>query len=262
MRVLLIVITAFTVVAAYSQYDGHFFYEGKKTGLKTENDDSLIFPAIYKDINGNIFDNAEYAFLNDSILTVSNGKKYAVARYSGELMTEFKYDMAIPARDCPKALVQIGKKFGIVNGQGREIVPVIYDVPYDKDFYDYVTNLSEEAEGFDNIGTGVWSQYGLDNCVLWRIKPGFNVFQTDNKLGALNDSGKIITPFEFDEIIINRYQERFLIQVRKGDKWGFYYSDGELFCPVNCDEVVRVDVNNMVIYVKREGREDCIFSGK
>jgi hypothetical protein len=46
---------------------------------------------------------------------------------TGKVLSPFKYDLKTPLTDDPRTIVRLGKKYGMIDQAGNEIVPLSYD---------------------------------------------------------------------------------------------------------------------------------------
>jgi len=114
-----------------------------------------------------------------------------------------------------------GGKFGIVNSQGKEIIPVIYD---DIQFmYTYYAKDKNARRSFSN-----YAPDRKEDKII--IHPVF--LCKDKKYGAADLSGKIIIPVVYDSIADLIQNEKEFIQVWKNKNFGIFDLYGKEILPV------------------------------
>lgn len=160
--------------------------------------------------------------INEIDFISESSKELKVARYKGkygllsnnnETVVPFKYD-AIGCNDKWHAhkngnddmiienyydwiSVSLNGKWGCVDRQGKEIVPIIYDAIQD-------------------------CVYNKDYELCWIKKEG--------RYGALNKKGELIIPIKYESEI--RFYNHQPSRVKENDKWGFINESGEVIVPI------------------------------
>ena len=139
-------------------------------------------------------------------------------------------DVAFSFIDC---------KQGVINAQGKLLIPIEYT---------YISEFSKNgiAKAYlDGIGYNYYGQYNngkvgyIDKTgkiimpFIYKearfLRLGYSILYLDNKVGLLNQDGKIVIPVLYDEIKATDKYYYYkdippwaVIQIRKGNKWGFY----------------------------------------
>lgn len=140
-----------------------------------------------------------------------NGMEGFFNNLGKEIIPANKYDL-IDEMDIDGFMkVRKGKKFGLVNEQGKEIAKCIYDylkvyyengkfVGYFKDGYTY-TRIGKKFGFVDTSGNEVPCKYqGLD---MSSAKYGFVTVIYKGKEGVVDNKGREIVPFKFESIDLN-----------------------------------------------------------
>ncbi|MDQ3111753.1 MAG: WG repeat-containing protein [Bacteroidota bacterium] len=168
-----------------------------------------------------------YAYVVDS-------SKYGFVDHSGNKITPSVYDW-VESFDRGIARISFNGKFGLRSVEGKELVPPDY------------TFISPFVEGYAMVVLD-------DKCGYIRRDGSFAVeciYEHDKKLtgesnfhngrvrvknkgkvGMVDSTGKIIVPFEFDDILPF---ENGLAPVKKKDKWGFIDTKNKLVIPYKYD---------------------------
>ncbi|GEM_PF-2689239 len=134
------------------------------------------------------------SYYNNYASAKKNGKWGVLDKY-GNTVVAFKYDESIYINPAGIGRVQENKKFGIVNSNGKLIVPTNYD----------------------HIPSYLYSSDNITHA------------QKDGKWGYINiTKGKTIIPFDYDEA--NSYNEG-LFPVKKNGKWGYVDADNKVIIP-------------------------------
>ena len=113
----------------------------------------------------------------------------------------------------PLAVVQESNLCGVIDNQGRLIVPLSYDriVP--------------------------WSNGAL------MVKKGDNC-------GVLGPDGRIIVPIEYLNILISSHGNTYLVENNEAH-WGAYSADGRMILPAVYDEITATDKKNTCFAVRQ-----------
>ena len=133
----------------------------------------------------------------------------------------------ISDRTLPHTLkiVEIADKYGYIDNDGNEIVPLIYDNAWE--FSDGLAWVESDGKKgcIDETGKMVIPfiyDYG------WKFSEGLAEVGIDGKYGYIDMAGKVIIPFEYQ--IVYPFSEG-LAGVRKGDKVGYINKSGEIVIP-------------------------------
>lgn len=76
------------------------------------------------------------------------------------------------------------------------------------------------------------------------FKYGISITKTGNHYGAVNTSGRIVLPSEYDEIRINSASS---LPIRKGDLFGLANGKGELLLPVQFEKIDHLSLEGALV---------------
>ena len=137
--------------------DYHIFVENGKVGMKDATDRVVLF-AVYDGIN---FTDAE------TPICVCRDGKWGLVNVNGRTIADTKYDHLF-APCSERMLANVGDRWGFLDNDGKEIIPLIY----------------EGAKPFTD------AEYCFGTPCAW--------VQKDGKWGTTNLMGEIVIPFEYD----------------------------------------------------------------
>ena len=175
---------------------------------------------------------------------VGIGDKYGYINKKGQFVGEIKYDIDYhnPEFQDGFALVTTsgdfgsgmlyGKKWGIINKQGKEVIPTKYafgSIGRFGEGYAYI-KVGKEYKFIDENGKQVFptKYYGVIG-----FKGGLSAVKIGDKYGYINKKDKLIIPAIYDEA----YNfEGDLADVKLGEKWGCINKKGEVVIPIKYDE--------------------------
>ncbi|MBM0654623.1 WG repeat-containing protein [Capnocytophaga genosp. AHN8471] len=120
------------------------------------------------------------------------------------------YDWVEPIYGNSVVKVRKNHKFGLVDHNGKELIPVEYE------------DIESDIPLYENTENKV--SY-LASSRLWAKKEG--------KYGYLDEYGAVVIPFIYDGV---KTFSGFMAAVKKGDKWGFINAAGEEKLPFIYDE--------------------------
>lgn len=163
------------------------FMLNEKYGFLDESGKELI-PAQYDDADNFFGGLAFVAQQKDTAL------KYALINKKGEFLTDYEFDYFENNLGEGFALVQKSEKYGLLNIDGKYMVPIACER---EDIYDYF-----EFGHFTTI----------------RVK--FN-----EKMGVISFNGDTLVPFDYDYIENADYENDNVVLVGRGDKRGWYDVD-------------------------------------
>lgn len=176
--------------------------------------------------------------------SIMKNKKFGYIDPKGDFVIQPKYDYISNFHKGVAAVYQCLDtanriyKYGYVDSTGREIVPVIYDVPEQ-----IVQRFSEEA---------FFGEEDAETLVLMK---------NDGRRGLAGLNGRIILPVNYDNISPEKHGKGYLVQ--QGDKFGILDTNGnEILKP----QYVNIMLNEMTGYdgkvsfsfpvMAREGNDD------
>lgn len=255
------------------QYDTNIFRVkvGKKYGLVNDKDETVV-PIIYDSI-----DRMGY---NSGIYRLRLDNKYALYNIKGK-ETGIVYDYVVSSGD-ELIRVQIDGKWGFVNQNFEEIIPVIYERAWD--FEDNFALVKEDGEWYflfymseedkieqkEKMKEYSWL-YRLSNKVFHSFRNYYKIsveeqvnnrsllgehashfvrtkkgaLYVDDYIAARNESALI--PIDIDEVsFLDDYG---YAEVRRDGKYGLINADGEFVVPCIYDELRRL--NNIQYAVAR-----------
>lgn len=228
-------------------------------GLIDENGRELIAPK-YQDVYEQSYYNGEVSFKEND--------KWGYADRNGRVIVQPKYDgyvgIKFGARDYAK--VESGGKYGLINRNGRELTPFIYD---------NIEILNDNIAKVEQNGKhGIVDRYG-DVVITPKYDEmedawlDMNLFvKKDGKYGIVDKgTGRELLPPRYEEmeywdVIMGSDGETDLIPVKRDGLWGFIDEAGNEVIPAKYDEVwsfseglSRVKKGDKCGYIDATGRE-------
>ena len=168
---------------------------------------------------------------------VGIGDKYGYINKKGQFVGEMKYDLYIFNPEFYNGFASVTtngnfvESWGIINKQGKEIVPTKYNY----------SSLGGFAEGFAGMKIGEKWGYIDENGKLvipakydevWGFYGGLSAVNIGNKYGYINKKGKLVIPAIYE----SAYSfEGGLANVKLGDKFGLINKKGEIVIPIKYD---------------------------
>jgi hypothetical protein len=125
-------------------------------------------------------------------------------------------------------------QYGIVDTQGRTVIPAKYEGAY----------VCDESEWIMLQENDLWGYMSKDG--KWQIKPeydGANCFRTEkqlapvkkkNKWGFINTKNQFVIPARYDDA--HGFSEQGFAPVQRADKWGYIDFTGKVVVPLNYGE--------------------------
>lgn len=227
------------------KYDAQPYFQGNL--CKVRNDDKYgfinlegeeILPCKYDDITfvfGDILkiDDEYSRFISDrqdNLLQVKLNNKYGIIDLEGKEIIPCKYD-DLTIFDWNEKLLQVklDNKYGLINLEGKEIIPCKYD----------------DLKG---------SYDAVEGIALVQIETKLN-----NKHGIINLEGKEIIPCKYDYINTNDWYEEWL-DVKMNNKYGIINSEGKVIIPCKYDDLKGFDWSNNLFLVKLDNKYGLINS--
>jgi hypothetical protein len=171
--------------------------------------------------------------------------KFGYINSEGVEITPLKYDCAMPFRGN-LGWVKLGRKWGFVDKQGKEIVPPVYNdiVNYFDWDYDPIVRIGKKY-GYVCAETGepltpvkydkveVWTQiFDASSMEFGRAAR----VQLDGKWGCINAAGKEVIPAVYEEIKIFQFEYPHLAAKLNG-KWDFFDENGKSITGFQYDDM-------------------------
>lgn len=184
---------------------------------------------------------------SEGIFSVYNGKAYGFLTETGEMISDYEYELAYPFSQGLSCVRKDGK-YGFINTKGEVEIPFIYD------------RANSFSEGLAYFETG--GRYGfidrkgeevflLDCDSISSYQEGFAYFSIDGKYGYLDRNGKEAVPPGYDDA---DYFSDGIARVRKGGYFGAIDTQGREVIRAEYDDVV---VDGPLIIVQTGNRYGC-----
>ncbi len=203
-------------------------------------------------------------FSNCNISTIKLNDKYGFINKAGKEITSIKFDRWTFFWHC-KTYVWLNNKVGVIDTNGKVIIPIIYDdISFtigtigvkQKDkwgLYNFKGKLIKKPT-FQEVKTQSYVLTGIKLNDKWgfidsngriKIKPiydeikgfskeGFSAVRVKEKWGFVNLKGQLVIPTIYDEV--NVFQEQG-VWVKNSSKWGLLNSKGDIIIPFEFDEI-------------------------
>ncbi len=224
----------------YDDYNGCFEYnnnllcvrkgEGHNGYINTKGE--VVIPLEHS--TGWFFKDDEYTVFQNSKTGIwysynDKGKKVEIGKYDE---VKWSYENRI--------LVRENGKYGFVNSEtGKLVIPCIYDGAHP--FNDGVALVTQKNKG---KGYALISKTGelLSDFILtdyhskYYVKDGlFTNIGINGKWGSINKNGKLVIPFEYDELW--DFNEKGYAQFKKDGKWGVINKINNIIIPATYDNI-------------------------
>lgn len=223
-----------------------------------DRDHNIVIPPIYRDLNlpqnGKVIAGLE---------NEQGERFYGILNLKNEwLVQPQRFDHMDDFRDG-MARVELNKKYGFVDENGKMIVPMIYDEVQTFTSNKAAVKRNGKWGAVDKTGKEIiapqfdFMGYFSGNAnVVCRDKP--NSDKTD-KCAVIDETGSLKTPFKYDSVAI-----QFLcgvLSVRKNGKYGFVDGNGKEVVPLIYHDVLNVSIQTVQMengeIVGIQTQEDC-----
>lgn len=157
------------------------------------------------------------------ILIVKNNEKYGCINEIGDTLIPFIYDGIEPFKQGI-ALVEKDNKFGFIKLTGDALTPLQFDDA--ESFYEdrAIVNKTGNSYVIDRSGNTISSSFDA----LSDFNSGLSIVKKNNLYGAINKSGKIEIPIQFQ--MMGEFSEGFCY-AQKNDKFGYIDKNGYTLIP-------------------------------
>lgn len=188
---------------------------------------------------------------NEGMIRVEYGKKFGFLDLNRKEVIPLQYAQAYDFRDGLARVSIDGKKWGFIDQRGKVVIPFEYD-NFSYEFRDgYIPALRGDKWGMINEKgkTIVPHQYQYLNFFQEGLASAAKKMDGETKWGFVNQNGTEVIPLQYTSV---SYFNEGLAAVKQGGKWGFVNSSGELEIPLQYDEA----------YGFNEGRAPVMIRGK
>lgn len=178
-----------------------------------------------------IFENLE---IRSFYQIARNGKKSALIDKTGKLLTAFEYDV-INSWNKTLLIVYRGTKSGLINSNGKEVLPIIYDKIY-RPSNDWRPNKRREKK--------------------------FGVLEKDGKMGLIDTKGKVVLPAWYQDIKNQSMEQEKIFAVKINNKWGYVNKKSDIIIPCQYDdafpfneeEIAKINLAGKSGWIDKKGR--------
>lgn len=144
-------------------------------------------------------------------------------------------------------IMKLKGKWGVINSEGKEIIPFIYDQMdyYDKKLLVKATNKM----GVISVDGKQIIPLSFDEVIL-NYEEGLLLARKNNRWGLMDKNGKEILSFEYDSIepVLGK------IIASKGGKKGVFNKKGKLIVPLEYDDIKAPDFMSGTYSVCKDGK--------
>ena len=211
---------------------------------------------------------------NELIVFKDESSKYGVIDLEGEKVLEPIYDK-IEINHKGAIIVNLDKKYGAFNRDGKAIVDIEYD--YIIPIEDSLITTKDDKNGLFNLkGEEVipttYKEVQIAHTLREYEWETFRVVNNEGKIAFFNNSGKQLTDFLYDEVSAGRDG---LIPVLLDNKWGYIDVKGKIAIPFKfeyassfSDEKAQVEINGEKKIINTKGefieeeKENYILDGE
>lgn len=196
------------------------------------------------DFSKDVFTRDESTFFENGAALVESGGKYEFinARAQGAFSNN-KFDSASVFDTFKNAVVKRNGRFGIIKTDGTFKVPLEYD------FIDYFDSNHAFSEYYNARKGKIYSIFNKDLKKIGEsYSPVYNDFSNSNpmliyqnlkgKYGIVDWSGKILIPFEYDEL--RKMERTSYLLGRKGDLYGIISEQGQIKIPMKYKKITSI----------------------
>ena len=143
--------------------------------------------------------------------------------------------------------VQKDEKFGLINLEGKEILPCEYDdIKVIEGSKNIVVTIKDGKQGIANI-TGtvlVQNEYSRINTITEKYEDGF-IVSSDNKFGILSSNGEVVLEPKYDDVK-HVYGNKMYV-VKEGSSWEIIDTEGNTYLKDEFQDVKEINLNNVII---------------
>ncbi len=188
----------FSYIANYPEKEGVRVQKGQKEGY-WRNDGTVYFKGEEFFLKYNIFDGLTKVTMSDSIIAVIKDGKWGFMTETGRIITTPKYQSINTDSEIGKygCIVKLNGKKGVVNIEGKEVIPTEYDEIILKNS-DFPALKKNNKFGFKNLITNNLIDFRYDEVELF--VGDFAKVKMNGKWGAIDKKGNLRIPCLYDDV--------------------------------------------------------------
>jgi hypothetical protein len=238
-----------------TETDNKFYgpYEHGKIYVKYTDNKNTYYDKNFKKIP-----TAQYNWVGNYVngfAPVGRNKKYGFINTKGKEILPLIYDSpgnGFQHKDG--AIVQLNGKWGVINRKGKNVIPFKYDFIYFSNGLYHLTinqkNGLADTAGFIIIPPAYGSihpTYDINNAENYFV-------WLNSKNGIIDKDRNIVVPIVYD--FMNNFYYEGMLEVRKGELFGFVDRNGKEIIPCKYDYVQQFE--NGIALVQASSEEKCI----
>lgn len=153
--------------------------------------------------------------------------------------------------------VQKEGKYGLINFDGKEVLPCEYDeIKTIAGTKNVVLTIKDEKQGIaDNTGNVlVKNEYAQVNTITNKYADGFIIKNDDGKYGIVSASGELVVEAKYDEI--KNVTGNKMYVAKDGENWKIVNEEGNSFLENAFEDVKQINLENVVL--KKDGKYGVI----
>lgn len=189
-----------------------------------------------------IFFDADYYFKGNYVNVVDENRNAGVIDKTGKIVIPLIYKFCYPVYNERIAVIKKEGNCGMIDLKGNIILPFEFDYIWDSEGNDPIIAFKNKLAGilnqkFQLVVPYKYTSIRSANPDVSTIRSTDSLIaQLDGKYGMIDITGKVIIPFEWDELNVFDWQRR-LFQVKKGEKFGLLNAGNKLIVPVRYRQI-------------------------
>lgn len=192
--------------------------------------------------------------LREDKLTVAtlDNTLWALVNEKGALLTDYAFDNFIDINDTLLGVAS-GSKKGIINKQGKQILPTVYDGITLYDNHYFRLNQDGKYGVADPLGNIVLPlEYDWVDSLDNDHNHNRALISKQEKKGLIDEKGHIVLPAKYDRLFCCR--EPYYGKVAIGNRYGLTNELGNLLSPIEYQEIKTFSHRPMMLKAKKEDK--------
>lgn len=183
------------------------------------------------------YDEGYYMICLSSTDSPDGNSKYGLCDADGKEILPVKYDMIYLIDGYIK--VKLNQKCGIFDKKGNQLVSFRYDDVswHQLDEYGYATVKNDKKKGIINSSGEELIPCIYEDIAVYNIKDGVFRAQKGGQVGAIDLKNNIIVPFEYGDVRAYQFKDANYCEVVVNDKVGVVDNNGKLIVPCKFNKI-------------------------
>jgi len=206
----------------------------------------------YSNRLGKIYIKPEYEYgeeFRDGKAIVKQNGKWGVIDYTNKFALQPQYTSVRWNKDF-YVVAQDGKEFIYDKELQKKITDIAFDSVYAEDLSSHLRVKIDSKIRFFSIKAKDYISTAYEDAT--EFKDGYSIVENNNKWGVINEVWKLIIPFSYEKIRLEKLTNRIVFFTKQNSKYGITDAYGKIILPCEYELITNAPPN--FFKVKKDGK--------